>query len=89
MSMVFFPAVFQDERPVVVGEAGTSEVAEADGEEEHGAGRPEGPEGESAGGEDGRGEDHRRAQRTGRRFYICRTPESASVLTVTLTIRQK
>lgn len=53
-----FP-VLQDARSVGIREAGTREVAEADGEEERGAGLSEEPEGEAAGGDVGGGEDHR------------------------------
>ena len=63
-----FPPVCQDAGPVVIGEAGTCEVAEADGEEERRAGRSEEPKRETAGGDDGGRKDHRRAQRAGRCF---------------------
>lgn len=59
------PSVCQDARPVCIREAGTSEAAEADGEEERGAGRSEEPERKTAGRDDSRRKDHRRAERTG------------------------
>lgn len=58
----------QDARSVGIGEAGTREVAEADGEEERGARRSEEPEGKTAGGDDGGRKDHRRAEGAGLRF---------------------
>jgi len=79
-----FSLVSQDARPVVVREAGTREVAEADGEEERGAGRSEEPEGKTAGGDDAGRKDHRRAERTGRCSdgrELRGPPASASCLT--------